>query len=133
MAMLAETAAFVEDFCARHGIERDDRLRLTLIVEELFTNTVVHGHGGGADAAIQIELSRDNGDVNIFYEDGAPAFDVLAMIATAAPDVEAPIDSRVVGGLGLYLVGQLVCAARYAYDEGKNRVWLTMRCEREGP
>jgi anti-sigma regulatory factor (Ser/Thr protein kinase) len=132
MTMLAETAAFVEDFCARHGIERDDRLRLTLIVEELFTNTVVHGHGGGADAAISIELSRDDGDVNIFYEDSAPAFDVLAMMATA-PDVEAPIDSRVVGGLGVYLVGQLVCAVRYAYDEGKNRVWLTMRCGREDP
>ena len=133
MTMLAETAAFVEGFCGRYGVERDDQLRLTLIVEELFTNTVVHGHGGGADAAIQIELSRDDGDVNVFYEDSAPAFDVLAMMATAAADVEAPIDARDVGGLGVYLVGQLVCAARYAYDDGKNRLWLTMRCGREGP
>ncbi len=133
MTMLAETAAFVEGFCARHGVQRDDRLRLTLIVEELFTNTVVHGHGGSADSAIQIELSRHDGDVNVFYEDSAPAYDVLARMATAAPEVAASIDSRVVGGLGVYLVGQLVCAARYAYDDGKNRVWLTMRCGREDP
>jgi serine/threonine-protein kinase RsbW len=134
MTMLAETVAFVEDFCARYGVGQGDRLRLTLIVEELFTNTVVHGHGGGADSAICIELSIDDDDVTVFYEDSAPAYDVLATIAAGAPaDVAASIDSRAVGGLGVFLVGQLIRTARYAYDDGKNRVWLTMPYGHEDP
>ena len=44
--MLPATAAFVAGFCARHGIARNDALRLTLIVEELFTNSMAHGYGG---------------------------------------------------------------------------------------
>ena len=44
MAMLAETAAFVETFCAAQGVSPEDALRAVLVVEELFTNTVAHAH-----------------------------------------------------------------------------------------
>ena len=128
LAMLAETAAFVESFCSRHGIARTDTLRLTLIVEELFTNTVTHGHGGDRDASIGIALSADAGEVSLIYEDTAPRYDPLAGFSTPPSALDADVEARPIGGLGVFLVGQLVHDARYAYEEGRNRLWLKVRC-----
>jgi anti-sigma regulatory factor (Ser/Thr protein kinase) len=50
LAIVPEIAAFVEAFCARHAARRDDTLRLVLIVGELVTNTVEHGHRAECDA-----------------------------------------------------------------------------------
>jgi serine/threonine-protein kinase RsbW len=126
MAMLAESAAFVEDFCARHRIGRDDALRLTLIVEELFTNTVTHGHGGDCDAAVVVALTRSSGSVELRYEDAAPAYDPLARLVAAPASLAAPVEARAVGGLGIHLVRQLASGARYAYEDGRNRLWIAM-------
>ena len=42
--------ALVDEFGAMSNLGREDRHKLTLIVEELFTNTVAHGHQGDSDA-----------------------------------------------------------------------------------
>ena len=127
MMMLAETTGFVEGFCGRRGIARDDGLRLILVVEELFTNTVRHGHGGDTESPVRIALSNDNDAVELFYEDTAPAYDPLSRLSDPMRLSSQSIESRQVGGLGVYLVGQLVHAARYAYEDGKNRLWITLR------
>ncbi len=49
LSVLPETASFMGNFCKLHGIGSTDALRLTLIVEELFTNAVAHGYGGECD------------------------------------------------------------------------------------
>lgn len=126
MTMLAETAAFVEAFCARHGIGRDDGLRLVLIVEELFTNTVVHGYGGDCDAPVDITLSANAGEIGMLYEDSARAHDPMSKMWSSPPDLAAEVETREVGGLGVYLVGQLVRRARYEYADGRNRLWLDL-------
>ena len=126
MTMLAETAAFVEAFCTRHGVGRDNGLRLTLIVEELFTNTVVHGHGGDCDAPVDVTLSKHAGEVAVLYEDTAPAHDPTAALRSPRPELTADVESRTIGGLGIHLMGQLVRRARYEYADGRNRLWLDL-------
>jgi serine/threonine-protein kinase RsbW len=130
MAMLPETAAFVESFCALHGIERADALRLTVIVEELFTNTVEHGYGSESDAPIRIALSIASDEVAVFYEDAAPRYDPLDRLSRTS-DLDAAVESRPIGGLGIELVRQLTKGARYVHEDGCNRLWLRLRCGRE--
>ena len=125
--MLPATAEFVADYCARHGIARDDALRLTLIVEELFTNSVVHGYGAECDAPIDVELAAGAGEIALVYEDAAPPFDPLSQPQLHPPDLAAPVETRRVGGLGVYLVTQLVTSARYTRDGGRNRLRLGVR------
>ena len=105
-------------------------MRLTLIVEELFTNSVAHGYGRESDAPIEVTLAADAGEVTLGYDDAAPPFDPLSRPSVAPADLEAPLASRAVGGLGLHLVRQLVASARYAREGGRNRLWLTVRCRR---
>ena len=126
MAQWPRALAFVEAFCRRVGIEHDDMLRLALVVEELFTNAVEHGYAGDVDALMRLELTHEPGRLQLFIEDSAPAFDPLARERGRMVDLGADIDGRPLGGLGLVLVEQLAAEARYAREQGCNRLWITL-------
>ena len=126
LAMLHDTAAFAQAFCDRHGIVHDDAMRLTMIIEELFTNSVEHGYGGESDAPIRIALSAESGGIDLLYEDSAPRYDPLSGLVGSPASVARAVESRPIGGLGLYLVTQLVERCSYAYEEGCNRLRLTI-------
>jgi len=130
MVDLSIAVAFVEGFCAAHGIGQDDALRLTLMLGELFTNTVEHGHGGDSAAAVRLALRDDTHQVELFYEDRAPAFNPLERIADTMPqasDEPADLETLRPGGLGVALVLRMAASARYAYEDGCNRLWLDLR------
>jgi anti-sigma regulatory factor (Ser/Thr protein kinase) len=124
MAELADALAFIEGFCAARDIGSDARLRLTLVVEELFTNTVQHGHRGDAASPVRLELALCAQDIELFYEDQAPAFDPLAW-ARANPAPPTP-EAETVGGRGVLLVQRLCSTAHYAFADGCNRLWLRL-------
>lgn len=125
-AAVAETAAFALSFCERHGIGRPAAMRLRLVIEELFTNSIQHGYRGECDTPVRIGLAMIDGYLTVEYEDSAPAFDLLARMSTLPPDLVAPLSAPPTDGLGVYLVGKFVYGARYEYEDGHNRLWLVM-------
>jgi serine/threonine-protein kinase RsbW len=126
LAAMPAAVAFVEAFCARNGVDRSDALRLTLVVEELFTNSVTHGYRGECDAPIEIALAAAGGEIALLYEDAAPAYDPLSRYAAAPDHLHAAVESRPVGGLGLHLVRELAAGASYAREAERNRLRLRM-------
>ena len=126
MSMLPAIAAFVASFCDRNVVANDDALRLTLIVEELFTNSVAYGYGGDSDAPVELALSVADSDIMLVYADAAPPFDPLSRPPVPPADLAAPPESRSVGGLGVHLARHLVASARYAREGERNRLWLTV-------
>lgn len=116
--------AFLESFCAEAGVERQSCLRLNLVVEELFLNTVKHGHRGGSDAPIWITLAAEDGTVRMTYEDRAPPFNPFA--AATREMLEALADTRREGGLGVLLAHGLTTDTEYAYLYGRNRIRLAL-------
>jgi anti-sigma regulatory factor (Ser/Thr protein kinase) len=126
-SIVPETARFVESFCASHGIARDDRLRLTLIVEELVANTILHGHRVECDAPIVLALCAGADGISLRYEDTAPAFDLAAALSNAADVHDTEFELRPMGNVGLRLVANYATGVRYVRDNGYNRVTLTLR------
>ena len=125
-ASLIDSAAFVEAFCDRHGVDPDLGLKVTLVLEELLTNTIDHGLGIECDAPIRVALTATNPQsVSIAFEDTAPAFDPLAQDSSQRAAIGDAFDTRPIGGLGIHLVAQLASAARYAREGDRNRLWLT--------
>jgi len=127
--ILPETIAFVETWCTGRGIGAAEALRLALIVEELVTNTVMHGHGGASGApgaSVALTLVPHPRGIELVYEDVAPPYDPTPQLAGAYAPIENEVDARPVGGLGLRLVGQFAATARYAYENGWNRLWLVV-------
>ena len=118
----AQVRVLIDQFAMGTGLGREDRHKLTLIVEELFVNTVNHGFGGDSDTLVSITIEDDTNYVSLTYEDCAPAFDPLA--AGMGGDPVASINERNVGGLGLFLALGLTQHADYSYAEGRNRLCL---------
>lgn len=127
MDCLAQAMVFVEAFCVEHGVARDDGLRLALVVEELFTNTVTHGHGGNSDAPVCIGLGAGPSHIELSYEDTAPPFDPIDHLARSAIDVDADVPDRPIGHVGIALVVRMAARASYAREHGWNRLQLTLQ------
>ena len=110
--------AFLEAFCAQAGIGREPCLRLNLLLEELFTNTIRHGHRGNTDAPVWISLAAtEDKRVTIEYEDTAPPFNPYAR--------ESPDTTQEIGklrGRGVLLLQRLAANGDYAYLYGRNRI-----------
>jgi anti-sigma regulatory factor (Ser/Thr protein kinase) len=114
----------IDEFASLASLVREDRHKLTLIVEELFTNTVTHGHKGDSDAAVTITLEGNKGDVELIYEDAAPPFNPL--VAGQRTDIDSTIKERRVGGLGIFITIGLTQKVDYSYVEGHNRIHLKL-------
>jgi serine/threonine-protein kinase RsbW len=116
--------AFIQDFCKNAQIPKDSGLKANLVVEELFLNTVKHGHRGGSDAPIWITLSASDGEVSLTYEDRAPPFNPFA--GGTREMLEALAETRREGGLGVILAHGLTASADYAYLFGRNRIRIEL-------
>ena len=127
MEGLVEAIEFVEAFCADRGVAASDGLRLSLVVEELFTNTVVHGYGGGSDATVRLALRADASHLELSYEDSAPPFDPVAHAARSPVDPAAAVGDRPIGHLGLALVVDMAERISYVRVDDRNRIVLALR------
>ena len=116
---------FLEDFCASAGVGRDACLRLNLVLEELFTNTVRHGHGGDSNSPVWVSLVRQGEQVRVTYEDTAPPFNPYARLPAGSPDTS--LEMRKLGGLGVLLTREMAASRDYAYLFGRNRIRLSLK------
>lgn len=123
---LVRLEAFAETFTHNCGLADDERARLLVILEELFTNVVEHGYGGVQFAAgsIAITLGWKHGLLTIDFVDDGPPFDPLAH---SAPDLDAPAEQRPIGGLGITIVRAFVDRARYCRKGDRNHLHLVRR------
>ncbi len=119
---LEAIVSFVHEFLAERGIDPEHAHNPDLVIEELFTNMVKYG-GGQADIAIG--LDADPARLTIELRDfGATEWDVTQ----ARPvDVDAPLEQRHPGGLGLHLVQRIAENFRYAYRDHTSIVTVTTR------
>ena len=124
---LAEVFRFLEGFVAEAAIGEDVAFTLKLVAEELFTNMVRHASGGGETIEMSVERSGDALHLELIDTDVEP-FDPESV---PAPAVEAGIEERRPGGLGLYLVQRMVDDLDYDYEPGSRqmRVSVSKRLE----
>ena len=125
LSELRGISAFLEGFCTAAAIERQHCLRLNLVLEELFINTVRHGHHGDCDAPVWMMLAADDRNVHVVYEDTAPPFNPYARLPEQTPDTT--LEMRKIGGLGVLLTKELAATRDYAYLFGRNRIRLAMQ------
>ena len=121
LSELSRLVAETSRFCAAHALSDEVDFDLNLVLEELFTNAVRHGGCEGTSDAVRVQLDLQPGGVSIAVADRGAPFDPTA---APAPNLETPLESRPVGGLGIHLVRQIVRDLRYERVDGWNR--LTM-------
>jgi serine/threonine-protein kinase RsbW len=124
-AELSRLEAFAEAFARDCGLADNERSRLLVILEELFTNVVAHGYGGGfAAGSVAVALGWSSGRLTIDFVDDGPPFDPLTY---RDPDLDTPPEQRTIGGLGIAIVRALVDQARYWREGRRNHLRLVRR------
>lgn len=114
----------LEALCRAAGLAEPVVLELRLVAEEVVTNVAKYGYAPGAAAAMEVRVSMDDDAVSLEFRDSGEPFDPLSQ---PPPDLDAPLEERPVGGLGLTLVRALVEEARYAREGPVNVLRLVKR------
>jgi anti-sigma regulatory factor (Ser/Thr protein kinase) len=126
-AEFARLQAFADQFADQCGLPDEERSRLLVILDELFTNAVTHGHGPlGASGTVAVALGWRTGRLRISFVDDGQPFDPLAF---RGPDLAEAAEERAIGGLGIHIVRSLVHQARYCRNDGRNHLHLVRRIE----
>lgn len=100
--------------------------RINLIMEEMMLNIIDYGFD---DRNHQIDvtfISEDNLLTIEIIDDGRP-FDPLS--EAPAPDIDASLEDRRIGGLGIHLVRTMTEDMRYECADGKNHLTLVTRTD----
>jgi serine/threonine-protein kinase RsbW len=126
MARLPDFHDRIDRFCVREALPHAMALHLQLLFEELFTNTVTHGHRGDCDVPVRLSLRRLADAVEMDYEDGAPPFDLVAAGRQAVRQRAQRLRELKVGGVGLSLLVELCSAASYARRGNRNLVCMRL-------
>ena len=115
---------FVEKFGRDQGLEDSAILRLNLVLEELFTNTMRHGHDRAEGQHVEISLAIEGHELQVHYCDDGKPFNPLS--DAPKPDLTKTADDRPIGGLGVHLVRTLASASTYKRIGDRNELTITM-------
>ena len=98
-------------------VNPSDQMKLELCVEELYTNIANYAYESEGVANIKCVLSDNPTEILIRFVDSGIPFNPLQR---EDPDINADVDARPIGGLGIFLTKQFMDEVKYEYSEGKN-------------
>lgn len=115
---LEDIYEFSERIFCDEDVQPSVRFPVHFVMEELFTNMVKYNPGNDHD--ILLDVSTLEGGVTVSMTD----FDVDAFDVSQTPnvDVDAPLESRTPGGLGLHLIHKMVDSLEYEHIERQSKV-----------
>ena len=121
-AQLPALVQFLQSFWTAQKLPPAQALTFELALEEVFLNVVLHGAPPGPLPRIEVTLALLGHGLTMTVEDTGPHFDPTAL---PSPDVTASAASRPVGGLGVFLVRQMMDAVSYERVGECNRLRMT--------
>ncbi|MCM5571630.1 ATP-binding protein [Burkholderiaceae bacterium FT117] len=130
-ASLPELLGFAIEVAREAGFDEQTAHAVRLAVEEACVNVIDHGYAGAPPGPIELTIADEASQVRIEVADRARPF---APEAIRAPELEAAVEDRPIGGLGWFLIGELMDEVRHAPREGGgNRLTMIRRLERAAP
>ena len=125
LAELGPLRDAVDALLLEEGHPEPVRFEVNVALEEVFTNVVHYAYpdDGGAHE-IDVALALEDGVLQASVEDSGVPFDPLGV---PPPDLEAPLEERVPGGLGIFLAKQFMDTLEYSREGGRNVLTLTKR------
>ena len=113
---------FAEEILAANAIAEGVRFPVHLAMEELFVNMVKYNPDISTDIEVDVTLQANQKVRVSLVDEGGVEFDVTA----ARPvNIDAPLDDRIPGGLGVHLIQNLVDTLEYEYQDGRGEVIFT--------
>lgn len=121
--LLPTLFAAIEDALARAGITQPLAHDVLLVSEEVVCNAIDHGRPPGSEHEVTVDIAVRADRVALCFRDDGDAFDPLAQ---PAPDLDADIEDRAIGGLGIHLIRTLADEITYERSGIHNVLRITL-------
>jgi len=109
---LDQVRDFVGQAAEASGLDPEAVYQVQLAVDEAFTNIVEHAYGGECDKEILCTCQILANGLSITLRDCGQAFDPTRV---PDPDLEADLEERRIGGLGLFFIHQMMDEVEFAF------------------
>jgi serine/threonine-protein kinase RsbW len=113
---------FITECCARYDIPADTVFELKLAVDEACTNIIEHGYKGMDPGSIILSFRIEPDRILVQITDFGHVF---VPVESPRPDIQAALDEREPGGLGLFLIYQTMDNIDYQSTEDGNTLTFT--------
>ena len=121
---LGRLAEAVDEFSERHELPAEACFELQLCLEELVLNVVNYGFDapGEHDIRVDLEVGGEPRVLTVRIVDDGSEFNPLT--DASEPDLDASLEDRAVGGLGVYFVRKFMDDVSYRREDGHNHLTL---------
>ncbi|MFC2036487.1 ATP-binding protein [Chloroflexota bacterium] len=121
---------FVTQSAKASGLDDQSLYQVRVAVDEVCANIVYHAYKGMEPGEMEISCDLDDQAFVVRVRDWGNAFDPDTVVD---PDLNAPLEDRALGGLGLFLVRQFMDQVRFTFDpELGNELVMTKRLQVAG-
>jgi serine/threonine-protein kinase RsbW len=118
---LAPLRNLVKQSAAASGLDAKVTYGLTLAVDEIATNIIVHGYEeAGLSGSLDVRCEKEGGRLRVVLEDDGAPFDPRSCTLPTDCALSQPLEQRTVGGLGLFLAVQGVDRFDYLRRDDRN-------------
>jgi len=118
---LSSLSKKIEETTQEWKLSPELAMNINLAIEEAFSNIVFYAYNDGGKHKIKISLSVYKNEIKIQIADSGIPFNPLGQ---KAPDVSLPLEERSVGGLGIFLISQIMDEVEYARKDNQNILTL---------
>ena len=122
MQELERVNQFVEEICEELNLGMELQLNLNLVMEEMVVNVISYAYPEGKVADIELVAESDGKELTFVLSDQGKEFDPTLR---EAADMDVNPAERDLGGMGIYIVKNIMNEVSYQRLEGKNL--LTMK------
>lgn len=125
LSIVEKLPALTESISDRYGLDTATGRRINLVLEEALVNVVNYAYPQGEAGEIELAVNYDRDSANLTFEisDHGVPFDPTE---AAAPDLEASVEERPIGGLGIFMVRTLSDGVEYRRSGDRNILKITL-------
>jgi anti-sigma regulatory factor (Ser/Thr protein kinase) len=121
IAAVPQLTSFVDNVCSRLNIDGSTVMQMNLALEEAVVNVMNYAYPKGTKGDVDIRALCDGAQMKFVLIDSGTPFDPTKH---QTPDVQLSADERAIGGLGIFLVTQIMDNVSYERRNEKNILTL---------
>jgi serine/threonine-protein kinase RsbW len=119
---LSSLAEKIDELAEEWKLSPGLAINLNLVIEEAVSNIIFYAFKDKQKHDIEISVSLENNRLTIKITDDGIPFNPLAQ---QQPDINLPAEERPIGGLGIFLISQIMDEMKYERNKNNNILTLT--------
>ena len=116
-----QLAEFMDHVCEAMGFDELTTMQMNLVIEEAVVTVMSYAYPEGTTGSVNVEVQANDARLKFVISDSGKHFDPTTV---AAADTTLSAEDRSIGGLGIFLVRQLMDSVNYERIGGFNVLTL---------